>query len=760
MFPSRPLAVAFTAAIAALATPALAELPIPAAYVDPFIGTGAHGHVFPGATAPFGMVQVSPDTGVNGWDRCSGYHADDETLLGFSHTHLSGTGASDMGNILFLPTTGDIPWDPRPAGNTGSGLRPDDGYRVKFSHKNEKAEVGYYQVKLNGSNILVELTATDRAAMHRYTFPRGGNASVLIDLAHKIHPGGNPRLEGAFKVEDEYTVSGWQRTNGWSPDKTFYFVAKFSEPIKGTQIRIEGNDVEGNSAEGDRLRAALNFNVGSSKPMIIKVGLSPSSVEAARKNLEAEIGAKDFETVRQETVNKWNKELSRIAIDTKDDAQKRIFYTALYHTMIAPNLYNDADGTFVGPDRKTHENPGFNYYSTFSLWDTFRAAHPLFTLIQPERTGDFIKTMLKHFELTPYNQLPVWTLAGNDTWCMIGYHSVPVITDAYFKGFQDFDTNAALEAMKASSNAREGHEHYAKNGWVPASDNHAQGASRTLEYAYDDWCIARFAEALGNKEVAEEYDKRAQNFRNVFDPEAGLMRGKLADGTWKEPYKPTVVDTSSFTEGNAWQYSWTVMQDVPALIELMGGPEKFTAKLDEMWETENMESHLPDVTGLIGQYAHGNEPSHHVAYLYDFAGEPWKTQKWVRRVMNEMYTDKRDGICGNEDCGQMSAWYVFSALGFYPVNPSSGIYMIGSPLYPKAAIKIGPQNDTKVFTVIAQNNSPQNVYIQSATLNGKPLDRAWITHKELAAGGELKFVMGPQPNKKWAATELPPVMGY
>jgi alpha-1,2-mannosidase, putative len=735
-----------------------APIPGPAAFVDPFIGTAGHGHTFPGATVPFGMVQVSPDTGLNGWDRCSGYHSDDTTLLGFSHTHLSGTGASDLGNILFMPSMGEVVWDPIPGGRTGSGLRHDDGYRERIDRSEEKASPGYYTIKLK--DVRVELTASERAAMHRYTFANSGNASLLIDLAQKIHGGDRPNAEGTLTIENPTTVSGSQRTGGWGGDKTWYFVAQFSEPIVGNDFRVDGSKVEGKKAEGNRVRGSLDFKVRAAKPLVIKVGLSPTSIEAARRNLEKEIGGKDFDAVRTAAVEKWNKELGRFAIETKNDAEKRTFFTAVYHAMIAPNLYNDADGTYIGPDREVRKDPGYNYYSTFSLWDTFRAAHPLFTLVQPERTKDFLKTMVRHYELSSFKQLPVWTLTGNDNWCMIGYHSIPVIVDAYFKGYTDFDTDKALEGMISSSNRREGAQHYAEKGWVPASDDHAQGASRTLEYAYDDWCIARFAEALGKKDIAAEYDKRAKNYLNVFDKEAGLMRGRLEDGSWKEPYDPTVVDTSSFTEGNAWQYSWTVMQDVPALIELMGGPEKFTAKLDEMWETENMQSHLPDVTGLIGQYAHGNEPSHHVAYLYDFAGKPWLTQKWVRRVMKEMYTDKRDGICGNEDCGQMSAWYVFSALGFYPVNPASGIYMIGSPLFAKAGIKVGPENNPKTFVVIAEKNSPENIYIQSATLNGKPLDRAWITHKELAAGGELKFVMGSKPNEAWGAKNLPPAMGY
>lgn len=730
----------------------------PAAFVDPFIGTAGHGHVFPGATTPFGMVQVSPDTGLNGWDRCSGYHSDDKTLLGFSHTHLSGTGASDLGNILFMPTMGEVVWDPIPGGDTGSGLRPDDGYRERIDRSKEEASPGYYTINLK--DIRVELTASERAAMHRYTFANSGNASLLIDLAQRIHGGESPKADGTFKIENPTTISGSQRTDGWGGNKTWYFVAQFSEPIVGNQIRVDGKEVEGKSAEGNRLRATVDFKVAASRPLLIKVGLSPTSIEAARKNLEKEVGGKDFDAVRAAAVEKWNKELGRFAVETKNEAEKRTFFTAVYHAMIAPNLYNDADGAYIGPDREVRENPGHNYYSTFSLWDTFRAAHPLFTLVQPERTADFLKTMVRHYELSPHNQLPVWTLTGNDNWCMIGYHSIPVLVDAWFKGYTDFDTEKALEGMIASSNAREGARHYAEHGWVPAGDGDTQGTSRTLEYAYDDWCIARFAEALGKKDIAAQYDKRSKNYLNVYDKETGLMRGRLEGGAWKEPFDPRVVDVTSFTEGNAWQYSWTVMQDVPALIELMGGPEKFTAKLDQMWETENMQSHVPDVTGLIGQYAHGNEPSHHIAYLYDFAGKPWLTQKWVRRVMKEMYTDKRDGICGNEDCGQMSAWYVFSALGLYPVNPASGVYMIGSPLFTKAGIKIGPEDAQKTFIVTAENNSPENVYIQSATLNGKSLDRAWITHQELSAGGELKFVMGSRPNKTWGTKDLPPAMGY
>ncbi|GAA5484297.1 GH92 family glycosyl hydrolase [Haloferula sargassicola] len=734
-----------------------ADLPAPAKYVDPMIGTAGHGHVFPGATAPFGMVQASPDTGLHGWDRCSGYHYDDTGIIGFSHTHLSGTGCGDLGNLMFMPMTGDIQWDPKPTGNDGGGLRPDSGARAMFNHENEHAETGYYSVKLDGSDIEVELTATERCAVHRYTFPKKGDAEVLIDLNHKVSPPGDAAFEAELEIKDPHTVVGWQKTDGWSNPKTFYFVAEFSEKITGQDFREGGETKDGKSISGKNIKGALHFDLDAGKPLVVKVGVSPVSIDGAKDNLKAEVGDKGFEEVRQGTVAKWNELLGKVTISDKDEAELRTFYTALYHTMVAPNVYNDHDRRWIGPDRKEHADPGFNYYSTFSLWDTFRAANPLYTLLVPEKVGEFTDAMLIHYENTGYHQLPVWTLCGNDTWCMIGYHSIPVIVDAYFKGLTDFNERKMLDAMVDSSNRREWNKEYREKGYAPSGDDGAQGTSRTLEYAFDDWCIARFAEAIGKKRIAHEYDERARNFRNVFDKDAGMMRGKDRNGDWLEPFKPTVVDFRAFTEANAWQYTWSVMQDVPALIELMGGPEAFVAKLDEMWTTEGVESHAPDVTGLIGQYAHGNEPSHHTAYLYDFAGQPWKTQKWIREISEKFYTDQPDGICGNEDCGQMSAWYVFSSLGIYPVNPASGVYMIGSPMFEKSSMKLG---NGKTFTVIASGNSKENVYIQEAMLDGKPLDRTWITQKELSAGGTLAFRMGPEPNKEWGVGKTPPAFAY
>ncbi|MBB5353029.1 putative alpha-1,2-mannosidase [Haloferula luteola] len=733
-----------------------AELPLPARYVDPMIGTAGHGHVFPGATAPFGMVQASPDTGVHGWDRCSGYHYDDPGILGFSHTHLSGTGCGDLGNLLFMPMQGEVRWDPTPTG-VGGGLRPDTGARVRFSHDQEESEVGYYRVTFDDPKIQVELTATERCAVHRYTFPEKGDASVLIDLNHKISPPGEPAFEAELKVIDDHTVVGWQKTDGWSNPKTYSFVAEFSQPIVSQELREGGNEKSGKSLKGKAIKGAFHFDVDPSKPLVVKVGVSPIDISGAKKNLAKEVGDADFEAVRKGTVEKWNALLGKIKVDSSDPAWLSTFYTALYRTMVAPNLYNDADGHWIGPDREVQSKSGFDHYSTFSLWDTFRAANPLYTLIVPDRVDDFTSGMLAHYKHSPWKQLPVWTLCGNDTWCMIGYHSIPVIVDAYFKGLTDFNERDMLAAMVDSSNRREWNREYRENGWAPSGDDGAQGTSRTLEYAFDDWCIARFAEAIGDKKVTREYDKRAQNYRNVFDTESSLMRGKDRNGKWLEPFKPTVVDFTSFTEANAWQYTWSVMHDVPGLIELMGGPEKFVAKLDEMWTIEGVESHAPDVTGLIGQYAHGNEPSHHAAYLYDFAGQPWKTQKWIRDISTQFYTDKPDGVCGNEDCGQMSAWYVFSSLGIYPVNPASGVYMIGSPLFRRAQVEL---KGGKTFEVIAKDNGPDSPYIQEALLNGKPLDRAWITHRELMAGGTLAFRMGSEPNKAWAVKELPPVSGY
>jgi predicted alpha-1,2-mannosidase len=753
--PSRKLllfrAAVLLAASLGAASLASADLAAPASYVDPFIGTGGHGHTFPGATAPFGMVQLSPDTGTEGWDWCSGYHYSDKSIMGFSHTHLSGTGCGDLGNILFVPQIAPAKWV------AGSKENPSEGYRAPFDHKNEFAQAGYYRVKLD-NGITAELGATERAGMHRYTFPAGSDATLLIDLSHKVQLGDNHQFDSEVKVESNKLVTGWQKTDGWANGKTYYFAAEFSEPITGQSFQVGGTAVPDDKKEaaGKNVKALLDFGK-LKEPLNIHVGISAVSAKEALANLKAEVGTKNFDAVRAETGKHWNTILSRANVTTPDEAQKRTFYTALYHTMVAPTLYSDADGKYVGRDGKVHTAPGFKYYSTFSLWDTFRAAHPLYTLIAPDYVPGFISSILAHAEHNDSHELPVWPLCSFETGTMIGYHSVPVIVDAYFKGFRDFDAKKALEYMKISANRREGHEQYAKDGFAPSGFDGAQGTSRTLEYAYDDWCIAQFAGALGDKETQKEYGQRSQNYRKVYDESVGLMRGRGRDGKWIEPFKPTVVDFGSFTEANSWQYSWSVMQDVPGMIELMGGPQKFVDKLDTMWVTEGVESHAPDVSGLIGQYAHGNEPSHHVAYLYDFAGQPWKTQKWIRQICQTMYSDKPDGLSGNEDCGQMSAWYIFSALGFYPVNPASGIYMIGSPLFPKAEIAVG---GNRKFVVETENAAPENAYIQSATLNGKPLDRTWITHKEISGGGTLKFVMGPKPNESWGVKELPPATGF
>lgn len=739
-----------------------ADLPEPAKCVDPMIGTDQDGHVFPGATAPFGMVQLSPDTGVSGWGRCSGYNYADHTLLGFSHTHLSGTGCGDLGNILFLPVVGQVPWEPTPSSAPGTQSLPTDRYRVHFDHADEHAEAGYYRVKIQDSSVVVELTATAHAAVHRYTFPQDGDAAVLIDLNHKVSSTPTDRFQGELQNEGDHAVSGWQHSNGWASDKTFYFYAEFSQPVQSTEFQADNHAAEGRSVEGLKILGALHFHVQPDQPLIVKVGISPTSVKEARSNMKSEIGDKSFDDVRAETLGLWNAALSRIAVDSSSGPDKRTFYTALYHTMVTPNLYNNVDGSYMGHDHQVHENPRFSYYSTFSLWDTFRAAHPLYTLIAPELDASFVQSIIQFAQDNQSGELPVWPLCSNETGCMIGYHSVPVIADAYFKGLGlgSFDPHMVLEKMKISANSRDGHEQYVKDGFAPSGFRDAQGVSRTLEYAYDDWCISQFAAAIGSKDDAGVYAKRSQNFRNCYDATVGFMRGRSKDGAWIENFNPEAIDFNCYTEANAWQYNWAVPQDVPALIELNGGPKAFTDKLDRMWATRDAAGGLQDVTGSIGQYAQGNEPSHHIAFLYDYAGEPWKTQEWVRKVMTVMYTDKADGICGNDDCGQMSAWFVFSALGLYPVNPASGVYMISSPLFPKASLTVGKKDEEKTFTIETENGSPTNVYIQSATLNGKSFDRAWITHKELEAGGVLHFVMSDQPNKAWGATSLPPATGY
>ncbi len=698
-------------------------------YVNPLIGTGGHGHTYPGASMPFGMVQLSPDTRLEGWDGCSGYHYDDRVVYGFSHTHLSGTGIPDYCDILFMPVTGEIQMD------NGSD-DPDKGYASRFSHDKEEALPGYYKTYLDDGDITVELTVTPRSGMHRYTFPSGDSSRVIIDLQHR-----DKVAESFLRIVSETEVEGYRRSSSWADDQRIYFVAQFSAPFANTLLFNDNQISSDNPVLGTNVKACLTFQTENEKPLLIKVGLSATGTEGARKNLEAEIPHWDFDRIRSEAKDAWNDELKKIRVEGGTEAQKTIFYTALYHAFLTPNLFMDVDGNYLGRDFQVHRAEDHVQYSVFSLWDTFRAEHPLLTLVQQKRTRDFIRTFLEQYQQG--GRLPVWELAANETDCMIGYHAVPVIQDAYQKGIRDYDVSLAYQAMKHSAMLDHfGLRAYRKNGYIPAEDE-AESVSRTLEYAYDDWCIARMASDLGETEDYAEFIKRAQSWKNIFDPSAGFMRAKM-NGRWFTPFDPKEVNFT-LTEANSWQYSFFVPQDISGLMKSMGEAGPFTEKLDQLFSesSETTGRDQSDITGMVGQYAHGNEPSHHMAYLYSYAGKPWKTQEIVRKIMTELYTDQPDGLCGNEDCGQMSAWYVLSAMGFYPVCPGDNAYILGSPVFDKVTLEL---ENGQTFVIRARNNSEKNIYIQSASFNGKTFSKWFIRHDDLISGGELVLEMGPRPD--------------
>ncbi|HYV10531.1 MAG TPA: GH92 family glycosyl hydrolase [Pyrinomonadaceae bacterium] len=678
-------------------------------YVNPFIGTGGHGHTFPGAIVPYGMVQLSPDTRLTGWDGCSGYHYSDSKIYGFSHTHLSGTGISDYGDILLIPSVGR-------------------DYSGRFQHRNETATPGYYSVKLDDEDILVELTTTARVGMHRYTFPATDDANIVIDLAHR-----DKVLDSDLRVTSKTTVLGWRRSQAWAKDQIVYFALEFSQPFTAY-------------GPADKPRKTyFRFDTRSGAPVLVKVGISAVDIDGALKNLRAEINHWDFDRVKSDAKAAWNAELDKIAVSGGTDSQLTNFYTSLYHVMTVPNLFMDVDGRYRGRDFKTHVADGFSNYTVFSLWDTFRAAHPLYNIIDRKRTRDFIKTFLVQYEQG--GRLPVWELAANETDTMIGYHAVSVIADAAVKGIDGFDLNKAFAAMKHSAELREhrGLAAYIDHGFI-STEEERESVSKVLEYAYDDWCIAQVAQMLGKKEEYERYSLRAQSYKNVFDSATGFMRPRSNAG-WVEPFDPREV-TFAFTEANAWQYTFFAPHDISGLIALMGGRAQFASKLDQLFTAESRTTgrEQVDITGLIGQYAHGNEPSHHMAYLYNYVGQPWKAQSRIASIMGQFYKPEPDGLIGNEDCGQMSAWYVLSAAGFHPVTPGSTVYAIGSPLFPEVRFNL---ENGKSFVVRTVNVADRNVYIQSAMLNGKAYSKSFLLHQDLMNGGELVFTMGPRPNVKW-----------
>lgn len=698
-----------------------------AKYVNPMIGTGGHGHTFPGATVPFGMVQLSPDTRIDGsWDGCSGYHISDSLIYGFSHTHLSGTGCSDYGDMMIMPVMGIASFEPKV-------------YASKFSHATEDATPGYYAVKLLDDNIDVELTATTRVGLHRYTFNSSGKANFIIDLNHR-----DKLIYGEVKVINDTTIDIYRQSEAWAKNQILYARVCFSKPVAlESSISMRGKMKRGAKEkyiDGDVVKVAFSCNVKAGEKVLVKVALSPVSASGALKNMAAELPGWDFEKTRKAAAASWNNELGKIEITESQKDKLTVFYTALYHTMIQPNVNMDVDGMYRGMDNKLHKAEGFTYYSVFSLWDTFRAAHPLYTIIDKKRTLDFIKTFLAQYK--EGGRLPVWELASNETDCMIGYHSVSVIADAAMKGIRDFDMDLALTAMQKSATWNHlGLPAYIDHGCITMDDEH-ESVSKTVEYAYDDWCIAQMASILKNEAVQKEYLARSQNWKNTFDTETNFMRPKK-NGGWLSPFEPREVN-NNFTEGNAWQYTFFVPQDIQGLINSMGGNDNFEKKLDGLFtalaQTTGREQ--ADITGLIGQYAHGNEPSHHMAYLYNYIAKPSKTQAMVHKIVSEFYKPEPDGLIGNEDCGQMSAWYVLSALGIYEVTPGSNMYMIGTPLFSKTKVHL---ENGKAFTIQANNISASNYFIQSTELNGAKYLEDWISYADIEQGATIKFAMASTP---------------
>ena len=701
-------------------------------FVDPFIGTAAHGHVFPGATTPFGMVQLSPDNGTSGWDWCSGYNYSDSLIAGFSHTHLSGTGIGDLCDILFLPSMHEFSLSLPDSSASLAKLN-----RTLFSHEAEQARPGYYAVALaNGVNV--ELSATPRCGIQRYTAVTGGTMHVLVDLGFAVNW---DRPVDCMLSWDGKALSGRRISSGWAEKQFVFFSSEFSSAPSAVSMINSGSVTGATVAEGRNIACILSFDLKKGEDLIIRTGISAVDDGGAKGNLAAEMTGWDLSSVAASASQAWQKRLEVIRAESADSSLLRVFYTALYHTMIAPNLYSDSDGRYRGTDREIHSDGGFINYTVFSLWDTYRAAHPLFTLTVPEMVPDFVNTILAIKE--QQGKLPVWSLAGNETNCMIGYHAVPVLADAMHKKFTGFDYEKALEAAVHSASLDfRGLNHYRNYGYIP-SELENESVAKTMEYSIDDWCISQMASEMGKSELAEQFLERSHYYRNLFDTTILFVRGRMSDGSWRPDFNPlwSHHTRSDFTEGNGWQYSWLAPHDVDGLVSLFGGREVFLQRLDSLFRvTEKVqgENASPDISGLIGQYAHGNEPSHHIAYLFTMAGAPEKTETMVRRIMADMYTDNFDGICGNEDCGQMSAWYVLSAMGFYPLNPADGRFIVGSPVLDKVSVKLPGGN---LFTVIAEGNSPVKINVSELFLNGKLLERNFITYEEIMAGGELRFIM-------------------
>lgn len=688
-------------------------------FVNPFVGTGGHGHTYPGVSAPFGMIQLSPDTRLEGWDGCGGYHYTDSVIYGFSHTHLSGTGVPDYGDLLIMPFTGENHWE--------NGANGQAGYGSSFSHSNEQAQAGKYSVFLTDDQIQVDLATTARCGFHSYTYPENTPKKVIIDLEHR-----DLLLGSDLILLNDSTLVGKRISNAWATEQHFYFVVQFSEAAVSSEFK--------KNKQGNPSKLILEFK-GNRRELKVKVGISGVDIEGAKKNLKSEMPSWNLADYQNQTQNLWNDELGKIEIYTKSPKINTTFYTALYHAYLSPNLFSDVDGRYRGRDQQIHQSKSHQQYTVFSLWDTFRAAHPLYTITQEDRTIDFIRTFLAQYQ--EGGLLPVWELAANETGCMISYHAVPVIVDAYMKGIRDFDTKLALEAMvKSAEQQHLGLDFYHKRGYI-SSEDESESVSKTLEYAYDDWCIAIFADSLGEDSIASVFYERAQFYKNHFNVASKFMEPRF-NGGWKSTFRPDEV-TFDYTEANSWQYSLFAPQDMDGLIELIGGRDSLEMWLDRLFSASSVTTgrQQADITGLIGQYAHGNEPSHHMAYLYNFTNSPWKTQKYVNQILTTLYSDQPDGLSGNEDCGQMSSWYVLSALGFYSYAPGSDVYLTGTPFVDSAKIHL---ENGKVFTMRRENFILGNSFVKKIFLNGVELDRNFIYHHEIMQGGELLFVMDARPS--------------
>jgi len=738
-------------------------------YVNPFVGTSKMGHVFPGATVPFGMVQLSPQTNFEvmhqedgsynkkTYEYCAGYQYRDTTIIGFSHTNFSGTGHSDLGDLLVMPTIGELVLEPL---KRDSGEK---GFYSFFSHDQEEASPGYYKVKLKSYDITAEHTTTERVGFHQYTFPKSKDAHIILDMVYNVYHHDNKNVWTFIRVENDSLITGYRQTKGWARTRTVYFAMSFSKPFKSyghekyDSIVYDGFyrrfDQEENFPEmaGKDIRAYFNFDTEENEKISIRMALSSVSTNGALNNLNTEIPEWDFEKIKQQAKIKWNRELSKIQVEMMDPREKVTFYTALYHTNLSPILYEDVDGKYRGLDQNIHESGGFTNYTIFSLWDTYRALHPLFNITQPERNNDMIKSMLAHHDQSVHHMLPIWSHYGNENWCMIGYHATSVIADAMVKNVGNFNHQRALKACTNTANVRyfDGLGDYIDYKYVPDDKSHSS-VSKTLEYAYNDWCIAQIAAKAENSETTAEYMKRSEYYKNVFDTRSGFMRPKMSDGLFRKNFDPMDTHGQGFIEGNAWNYGLYVPQDLENMVELMGGKKQFRYHLDSLFAMEIADKYIDqheDITrdGIIGNYVHGNEPGHHIPYLYNWTDKPYKTQERVRTILKAMYGPSEDGLCGNDDAGQMSAWYVFSSLGFYPVTPGSEYYAVGSPLVKSAQIQLP---NGKKLDITVENQSPQNIYVQEITLNGKVIQHYQLKHSELINGGTLVYYMERTPNKQ------------